>query len=144
MIYCDTSFLASLYVTDANTSAAIDLVNERSDSVDFSIICEFELKNAIRLAVFRKQISSKRATEAFSDITSDQKSGFLIQARSNISDAFSLAERISSKHTANLGNRTMDTLHIAFALAGKRTEFYTFDKRQAKLAKELSLNIHPK
>lgn len=143
MNYCDTSFLASLYITDANTPFALHAAKELTEPVDFSIICEFELKNAIRLAVFREQIQPRRAAEALSDIAADQRNGFLAQARSNLVDALSKAEIISADHTPKHGARALDILHIAYAIVGERASFYTFDKRQAKLAQALALNVLP-
>jgi len=38
-----------------------------------------------------------------------------------------------------LGTRTLDTLHVACALELKAERFWTFDQRQAKLAKAAGL-----
>jgi len=46
-----------------------------------------------------------------------------------------LARRYASK----LGIRTLDTLHVACALELKAIRFWTFDERQAKLARALGL-----
>jgi predicted nucleic acid-binding protein len=40
---------------------------------------------------------------------------------------------------ARLGNRTLDTLHVASALELKAERFWTFDDRQAKLARAAGL-----
>jgi predicted nucleic acid-binding protein len=42
---------------------------------------------------------------------------------------------------AKVGTRTLDTLHVASALELRATEFWTFDDRQAKLAKAVGLKV---
>jgi predicted nucleic acid-binding protein len=48
---------------------------------------------------------------------------------------------LARKHTALLGTRTLDTLHVAAALELKSERFLTFDERQAKLAKAIGLKL---
>jgi predicted nucleic acid-binding protein len=48
---------------------------------------------------------------------------------------FDTARRIARTHTAHLGTRTLDVLHVASALILGATDFYTFDKNQRKLAR---------
>lgn len=49
--------------------------------------------------------------------------------------AFELCVHLAQKHGAKLGVRTLDSLHVACALELKAERFWTFDERQAKLAK---------
>jgi predicted nucleic acid-binding protein len=44
-------------------------------------------------------------------------------------------------HVPVTGTRTLDTLHVAAALALGAKEFWTFDDRQAKLATAVGLNV---
>jgi len=46
---------------------------------------------------------------------------------------------LGRRYAARLGNRTLDTLHVASALELKERSFWTFDERQAKLARAAGL-----
>ncbi len=50
-------------------------------------------------------------------------------------DAF----RLSRRHTAALGTLTLDILHVAAALVLGLPAIYTFDRRQAQLARAAGL-----
>ncbi len=45
------------------------------------------------------------------------------------------------KHSENIGSRSLDILHVAFALSIKADRFLTHDERQAKLAALAGLKI---
>jgi predicted nucleic acid-binding protein len=49
--------------------------------------------------------------------------------------AFELCAELGRRHGPKLGIRTLDSLHVACALELKAERFWTFDERQAKLAK---------
>jgi predicted nucleic acid-binding protein len=50
-------------------------------------------------------------------------------------NAYDLCADLARRHGPKLGMKTLDTLHIACALELKAERFWTFDERQAKLAK---------
>jgi len=50
-------------------------------------------------------------------------------------NAFELCADLARRYGPKLGMRTLDTLHVACALDLKAERFWTFDERQAKLAK---------
>jgi len=52
-------------------------------------------------------------------------------------------ERLSHKHSATIGARSMDLLHIATALEAGCTHFASFDKRQRECAALEGLTIYP-
>jgi predicted nucleic acid-binding protein len=49
--------------------------------------------------------------------------------------AFDLCADLARRFGPRLGVRTLDSLHVACALELKAERFWTFDERQAKLAK---------
>lgn len=55
--------------------------------------------------------------------------------------ALEICAELSRIHTPQLGTRTLDTLHVAAALELKAERFWTFDDRQAKLAKAVGLKL---
>jgi predicted nucleic acid-binding protein len=56
-------------------------------------------------------------------------------------DAFDLCADLARRHGSKLGVRTLDSLHVACALELKAERFWTFDERQAKLAKAEGLKV---
>jgi predicted nucleic acid-binding protein len=54
-------------------------------------------------------------------------------------NAFELCADLARRYAPKLGMRTLDTLHVASALELKAERFWTFDERQAKLAKATGL-----
>jgi predicted nucleic acid-binding protein len=53
--------------------------------------------------------------------------------------AFERSADLARRYGAKLGVRTLDSLHVASALELKAERFWTFDERQAKLAKAVGL-----
>jgi predicted nucleic acid-binding protein len=49
--------------------------------------------------------------------------------------------QISARRTVKLGTRTLDLLHIASAVFLQSEKFYTFDKKQAELARSEGLVV---
>jgi len=55
--------------------------------------------------------------------------------------AFERCAELARRHGPKLGVRTLDSLHVACALELKAERFWTFDERQAKLAKAEGLKV---
>jgi len=54
-------------------------------------------------------------------------------------DAFERCADLARRYGPKFGMRTLDTLHVACALELEAERFWTFDERQAKLAKAVGL-----
>ena len=54
-------------------------------------------------------------------------------------NAFGVCVSLARAHGSKLGMRTLDSLHVACALELKAEKFWTYDERQAKLAKTQGL-----
>ncbi len=52
---------------------------------------------------------------------------------------FDVCADLARRHGPRLGIRTLDSLHVACALELKAERFWSFDERQAKLAKAVGL-----
>jgi predicted nucleic acid-binding protein len=107
----------------------------------FTPLHRHELRNAIRLAVFRRQIDEASRSVAFDDMESDLADGILAHVAIPWSDAFRESEKIGALHTEAIGVRGIDLLHAGVALALGAKEFLTFDARQASLAKAAGLKV---
>ncbi len=136
-IYADTSFMVSLYVQDGHSEAAQALMN-LTPRLWFSPLHLAECFHAIAQQVFYQRISAADARAVYRHLRSDQTSG--LWAETPIPEnAFGLCADLARRYGPKLGIRTLDSLHIACALELKAGQFWTFDERQANLAKAVGL-----
>jgi predicted nucleic acid-binding protein len=124
----------SLYVFDTNS----ELAAARMSRVELPIVStpfgELEIANAISLRHFRRELNITEAKAAYSLFQKDVEGG-VIQIKPIPNTVFEGARQIARRRTPRLGTRTLDVLHVALALQFGAETFYTFDVRQAKLAK---------
>ncbi|MBL9185918.1 MAG: type II toxin-antitoxin system VapC family toxin [Opitutaceae bacterium] len=140
-VYADTSFLVSLYVQDGNTDRAVKAVESGATPLVFTPLIRHELRNALRLCVFRRQISAAQRESALHDVEADTEAGVLHLTPVDWPKAFAHAERLGRLHSETLGTRGMDVLHVACALALRTKRFATFDERQRQLAELAGLEV---
>lgn len=133
--YADTSFLVRLYLTQSDSQKALAFMRDFRDPLPFTPLHRHELRNALRLAVFRKEIDVERRKVAFLDIESDLEDGILVHVPVSWANAFREAEQLGNDHTETMGVRGVDLLHVGIAQTLGAKEFLTFDARQADLAK---------
>jgi hypothetical protein len=148
MMYADASFLVSLYLRDANSAVAVAFVKGQRQPLALTALQRHELRNALRLAVFRTKACPVPVIEAdvytaLAQIDADVISGNLMECALSWSEAMSAAERIGGAHTMTLGVRGMDLLNVAAAVATKSRVFLTFDARQRAVAKAAGLKVLP-
>lgn len=139
--YADTSFLLSVYIKDVNSKAATAFMKRWREPLPFTPLHRHEIRNAIRLTVFRKQITTHQRDGVLQQIEDDLESGILVSVPLAWSDTLKKAENLSATYTETLGNRGMDVLHVASALTLATTRFLTFDGRQEKLADQAGLKL---
>jgi predicted nucleic acid-binding protein len=90
--------------------------------------------HAIAQHVFRGDITETKARELHSLFEHDTKTG----PWRNVDlpeHALDLCADLGRRYGPKIGIRTLDTLHVACALELEADSFWTFDDRQAKLAK---------
>jgi len=142
-IYGDTSFLVSLYVSDAHTGRANAWMKRRNAPLPFTPLHRHEMRNAIRLAVRRKQLGGAQKREIFRLIDSDLKDGFLVRQPVAWIDAFREADRIGEARGEVTGVRAADLLHLGIALTIGAAELLTFDATQRKTAIAVGFKCEP-
>lgn len=138
--YADTSFVASLYIPDANLAEAARRMQRLSLPVLITTLGEMELINALQLRLFRKEVRPVEARAANAAFQADLREG-LFARRALSEDMFGYATQLASGWTARLGARSLDIIHIAPAIALRADAFHTFDDRQKKLAKAARLHV---
>lgn len=141
--YADASFLLSLLLEDSNTREANRWALEIKDGFPYTNFHRLEVKNGVRLAVFRKEIKEPKRQLVLRQIEHDLADGILVAVNVRWSEIFSLAETLSADFTEVEGHRAGDILHVALALETKAKVFFTFDRRQKALAKAAGLKVKP-
>ena len=139
-IYFDTSFLVSLYARDANFSKAVSAVP--ADAVKmFTQFGELEFANALRLRVFRSQLKEAEARAIRQNFQRDLAAR-VFQYHPFNPEWLERAMLLSRGHTAALGVRTLDLVHVASALELEADLLFTFDDSQRALAKALRMKVN--
>jgi len=139
--YADTSFLARAYTPHPDSRKVLTWLQHARASLPFTPLHRHELRNAIRLRVFRGEITAEQRKLAFQELESDLADGILAHTPIPWTDTFRQAEDLGALHTEKLGVRSFDLLHVGLALALSATEFLTCDTRQAALAKAAGLKV---
>jgi predicted nucleic acid-binding protein len=122
-----------VYVEDRHSSVADRLLSS-NPRIFFTPLHLAEWTHAIAQQVFRGEMSQAEANDVHSDLEADLSSGLWVQMELP-EGAFALCADLARRYGPKLGVRTLDSLHVACALELKAERFWTFDERQAKLAR---------
>ena len=141
--YADSSFLMSLLVEDGNTGEAKEFVSSNPVTLTFNPLHRLEVRNGLRLRVFRGEIDGSQCAAAMKRIEGSLAVGIFAHAAIPWTDALRQAELLSAEHAVDIGSRSADTLHVAAAKLSKARRFLSFDKRQRQLAKAAGLQVKP-
>ena len=139
--YADTGFLCSLYASDAHTNRAVARIESQRLPLAFTWLHQLELRNALRLKIFRHEFTREQSTASLNAVLADVAAGILMPAAPAPFDVSTEAERLSAQWSSKLGTRALDILHVAGALVLGVDEFLTFDTRQAALARAAGLRV---
>jgi predicted nucleic acid-binding protein len=139
--YVDPSALRSLYVHDDRSARFCSFRRRLGGTLPLTRFGRAELFNAIELAVHRRLIDVDVARQSVGDVESDIRDGRLLLVDTLWRKTLDLAADLSMRHTARLGTRTLDVLHVASAVTLELERFVTYDKRQATLAKTVGLRV---
>lgn len=93
-----------------------------------------ECAHALAGQGFRGQMSRSEALRIDAEFINERKSGLWLETAMP-EDAFELCAELARRHGPKLGFPTLDSPHVACALELKAERFWTFDDRQATLAK---------
>jgi predicted nucleic acid-binding protein len=138
-VYVDSSFLVSLYVTDQHSAESRKRVLAAS-SICLTPLHLAEWAHAIAQHVFRTKLTANEAQQMYLHLESDRSAGRWVDAPLP-EHGFDRCADLARRYGPKLGVRTLDSLHVACALELEAERFWTFDERQAKLAKAEGLKI---
>ena len=138
--YLDTSFLVSLYIPDSNSAEAERLM---ASGAKFWLtpLHVAEWTHAVEQQVFLKAATRAEADQVHARFEQHRQSGLWIEVALPDS-TFELSAELARRHAARFGVRTLDTLHVAAALALAAERFWTFDHRQKRLARAAGLKAN--
>jgi predicted nucleic acid-binding protein len=144
MTYCDSSFLAALYIsTDVFHQAARREAAKFSHAIPFTLLNELELLNALQRGVGDGALDLTERDAVLREIEADEADALLQRAALNQIKLYDKARELSRKYTPKLACRSLDILHVASALNIGSDKFASFDIRQRKLADAVHLSILP-
>ena len=139
--YADSGLLCSLYAPDAHTRRAVARLAVVALPLPVTWLHQLELRNALRLLIFRHEIEATQRDAALNALLADIAAGVLVDAAPALDGITREAERLSASYSERLGTRSLDILHVASALVLGSSEFHTFDIRQGALAKAAGLKV---
>ncbi|MBV8672438.1 MAG: type II toxin-antitoxin system VapC family toxin [Acidobacteriaceae bacterium] len=137
MVYVDSSLIVSIYIADSHSPQADRRMAGRQ-GLWLTPLHRTEFVHAVEQSVFRGRVSAADARLIHDEFEMDRRNGVWLDV--NLPQAtMESSIRVARSYVASMGSRTLDTLHVASALELKATRFWTFDDRQAKLAKAVGL-----
>ena len=141
--YADTGFLLSLHLQETTSAAAAGLMRTITEPLPVTPLVALEFRNALRLAVFRQDITEPQRVAAWMSYSQDLAQGVLELTAANAEAVYAEAESLCDRFTVTTGVRTLDLLHIACGRVLGRAEFLSFDRRQRSLATLAGLTALP-
>lgn len=141
MVYVDTSVIVKLYIKEEYSLNASNWLKENDEAIPLTSFHELEFVNAIHLKQFRTEITLDETHLIISRFEEHEKKGIYYRPQLDWSATFTHAIDLSKKHSANIGSRSLDILHVASALSISADRFLTLDDRQSKLAALAGMKI---
>jgi hypothetical protein len=125
--------IASFQISSCSNEA------EHRGPLRFTALHELEVRNALRLGIFRRVITGEHAKAAMAAMDADLRDGRLVRVTVRWPATFRATLKLSEQHAETTGTRSLDILHIASAEALRIKAFATFDTRQQALAEAVGL-----
>ena len=142
-IYADTGFVVALHKTETTSDRAAKIMKRLQAPVWLSPLGELELHNAFHLSVFRGEFDADAAALKQRWFQEDLSHGVFAIIPVPATTLYPKAIELADRHSAHLGTRSLDLMHVAAALLLQAATFLSFDERQRKAAKAEGLKIRP-
>jgi len=134
VVYVDTSVIVKLYIKEEYSQESSNWLKENNEAIPLTSFHELELINAVHLKQFRAEITLDETRLILSRFEEHEKSGIYYRPQLDWSAIFIHAIDLSKKHSASIGSRSLDIIHVASALSINAERFLTLDNRQTRLA----------
>jgi hypothetical protein len=142
--YFDSGILVKNYCRELTSPEAISLILAEPLPLPLTHLQEAEVRNALRLKLFRREMTSTALKGSLSLLDEDIREGRFERPIYNAWAVYRRAEFLSRLHTSTTGARMLDILHVAAALEIEAIRFASFDQRQRAVAKKAGLKVVPK
>lgn len=139
-IYLDTSALIKLYSIEDGSARVNRIVSENSTPLPIWDLHIIEFHNALKLKVFRNELTSREALHLSVLFNERKKNGIYYTPELDRKDHTELCLQYTD-YSAELGCRSIDIMHVAAAFLFQADRFLTFDKKQAELAERVGLRV---
>lgn len=139
----DSSLIVALYLNESDSpraDAACAAVEPPLLLTDWHRV---EIANAFQRAVNTARITAGQATQLWQDFMGDIAAGRFKIISPDHTAVLNRTIALTDKHTATVGTRTLDLIHIATALEIEAADFLSFDARQRQTASAEGLNVIP-
>jgi predicted nucleic acid-binding protein len=140
-VYVDPSALLKLYLKEPESRTMAAWRGRIGDPLTVTHHGRVELINGVGLAIYRGIISEETHIAALAALDDDFTQGRYKQADLLWRATLRRAADLSREHTAAIGCRSLDVLHVASALELRLLDFVTFDTRQQQLARAAGLKV---
>ena len=120
-------------MTDQHSAESRQRVRAAS-RIWFTPLHRAEWAHAIAQHVFRNKLTPPEAQAIHRHLETDRAAGLWIEVEMP-ENVFDVCAELARRYGPKLGVRTLDSLHVACALELRAERFWTFDERQAKLAR---------
>ena len=141
MVYVDTSVIVKLYFREELSREASNWLKRNNEAIPLTTFHELEFTNAIQLKQFRSEITEDEILRISTRFKEHENIGIFYRPQLDWSEIFNYAVDLSKKHTAMIGARSLDILHVASAASIKAEKFLTVDGRQTEVATLAGLKI---
>jgi predicted nucleic acid-binding protein len=135
--YFDTSVLVSCHIKDALFKSVSVFVEHYGVPIAVNAFQRAEFENAVRLKVFRKEVTAEDAAQARQRFNLWMLDGRFVRQDVDWPTAFAGVMDISRRVTEKTGCRTLDILHLAVAVQWGCKRIVSADERQLAAAKRL-------
>ena len=134
----DTGLLASLYLGDTHTPAALAAVSAAGAPLLLTSWQLVELVNAFQVRLFRRESNRTDLAKAEAHLQPDISASMVVSVALPAASVLSIARQLTARQTPRVGTRAFAISHVAPALQLKATRFLTLDPRQRALARPAS------
>ena len=140
-IYADPSALLKLYLNEPESRRVALWRARLGGALPVTHHGRVEIVNGIALAAHRKLIGERAYQAALAAFDDDFAQGRYVPADLPWRATLNRAGALSRQHSATLGTRSLDVLHVACALELGQRLFVSYDIRQQNLARAAGLKL---
>lgn len=138
-IYLDTSAFIKLYIIEQGSVVINKITADNAAPLPIWDLHLIEFQNAIKLKVFRDELTGEEAEYLTALFRERKKAGIYYTMELDREEHTDLCLAYTDFST-QFGCRSLEVMHVAAASLFKVDQFITFDSRQANLARKAGLN----